>query len=686
MKIIGYVGKIYSFERLGGLVARLIVKRGDKMSKRRELSIGFAVLTLALLALGCAKGDGGKCNTNTDCAQGICVNGACTTAALTCTINSDCKAWEYCNAQQCLAKSCFDSAACNGGVCVGGTCQAGNGPLPDTITPKPDQTTPPLDSVVTFDQTTSDSADATCDCQPGSACTATAPNCQVACDCDPQKACTEIAPQCTGNCTDDAQCPRKSEYCDTTAGACKKGCKNNTACPGSEACNLATHKCSGSDVSCKKSSDCKNNKICSPVVGGGVDNATLQLQCQDAAGLGGQGDPCSAGGECLSGVCDTSGFCYVACETAADCGDGWQCVATKVTVNIVTADMLACKFQPKAGQCARSSDCANNQICSIKVNDAGDGLEMVCIDAVGQTAGPEPCAKNADCDSGLCLGTGVCYKACIKNSDCKEPDQTCTQLTFTFGTEAAPKSDTVNGCNSQPINCVDDSSCQAKNPFLACAPVLPAPNTTTLIYQCRIKEGDKKPGETCADDTECLSGICLTGSTQKWCYGICNGNEDCSNSMKCYPNQIAFTFDKGTAIKTDDEYYATHACTPDQGSYATCQTDANCSNGEWCGPVPNQTRTQFEYRCLKGTGNLGPGADCASDSACRSGFCIPPSQGVPPSASNPGFCFGVCTSAQNCPGFLSSCESFDLTVHDRGTPDDDTDDITDGVMLCIPGF
>ncbi|MCA9523551.1 MAG: hypothetical protein KC609_21395, partial [Myxococcales bacterium] len=352
----------------------------------------------------------------------------------------------------------------------------------------------------------------------------------------------------------------------------------------------------------------------------------------------------------------------------------------EVTVSGIKLAVKSCKVQPIAGSCVYDKDCPNaGDVCTLALSQDGNSLESVCDKPVGTIDGGSSCAVDADCKSGICLNSGVCFKYCATGSDCTGTNQLCEELNFTFGTAEAPKEQKIKGCNTKSVFCKADGDCSA-NPNLSCQPSVANAGDNFLTPQCLLNVGTKGAGESCTTDNDCKSGFCLTSA--KICYGICNTTTDCASGTKCYANMITFTFDQNTAVTTDDKYDSTSACVPDRGSWSLCTRDSDCTSTEWCSPQPTKDSTKWEGRCQKRTGTVGAGGDCASDAECRSNFCIPPSSGTL-SDFNPGICFGMCSTSNDCVSIFSTCTSVDLTTHDRGTPDDDSDDLTAALKVCL---
>jgi hypothetical protein len=137
---------------------------------------------------------------------------------------------------------------------------------------------------------------------------------------------------------------------------------------------------------------------------------------------------------------------------------------------------------------------------------------------------------------------------------------------------------------------------------------------------------------------------------------------------------VTFSFDQGTPAPGDDAFFSAPACLPEQGSGDPCP-NKRCGPNETCLLFNNSTWTGFDFQCRTQVGpRLGGGA-CNFDADCQSGVCLVE-----------GFCLAVCDPAN--PGiqcaFGTLCVAVELTVWDAGTPNDDRDDRTEEVPVCLP--
>jgi hypothetical protein len=281
----------------------------------------------------------------------------------------------------------------------------------------------------------------------------------------------------------------------------------------------------------------------------------------------------------------------------------------------------------------------------------------------------DACARGGECASRLCVNDAYCFSACVDGADCDSGR--CTDVNVNFlGVNGGPF--VFQTCSPPPETCASDAMCPAAQ---QCLPVGESPLAPDRIQLGCVND---RPGDAggapCADDATCASGNCLN---QGVCWAPCRpdlGAGDCAAGQRCYRNQIYFQFDQGTPRTDDDTYDGLSACLPDAGSGQTCQ-NTRCGAGEFCALAADQSRTGWDPQCRRAVGNGLGGAFCGRDGDCRSGVCL--------IANN--ICLGLCE-----PGVLNNCvagsvcQFVQATVDDRGTPNNELDDITAPVGICVP--
>jgi hypothetical protein len=195
-------------------------------------------------------------------------------------------------------------------------------------------------------------------------------------------------------------------------------------------------------------------------------------------------------------------------------------------------------------------------------------------------------------------------------------------------------------------------------PLVACAEPLPGASI----------------GAPCNAEADCASRICLEEGI---CWGPCRpalGAQDCPAAQRCYTNAVYLIFDQGTPQEADDRFAGLDGCLPERGSDTPCPRGV-CPGNEVCLFRNNSDFSGFDLVCRSPLGNGLGGSACAQNADCRSGFCVP---GL-------NACLGICdpNDARTCAAG-AGCTAIDAQVWDRGTPDNELDDVTAPLNVCIP--
>ncbi len=230
---------------------------------------------------------------------------------------------------------------------------------------------------------------------------------------------------CYGACDEDSDCP--NGFCDdyiftvdavgntVTLPGCHIGCNSNTEC--------------GS----------YGSAVCTPLAQG---TTALRGECRQPYGTTtapgkGVGAACTTITDCASARCELtdgrglaqSGYCTTLCNVDADCAGGLVCPTDGVVVRLGngtdakpgTADDALLTTKMCAGAaCDEDADCTGSGLtaCKVELSPAApkSGLTLRCGPPSGAVAGGAPCAKDADCASGLCFDPGsgatLCFAAC----------------------------------------------------------------------------------------------------------------------------------------------------------------------------------------------------------------------------------------------------------------------------------
>jgi hypothetical protein len=202
--------------------------------------------------------------------------------------------------------------------------------------------------------------------------------------------------------------------------------------------------------------------------------------------------PCGDGAICDAALAPA--LCLAACEEPGDCRAGYQCWrgACRPGCHLDPASCGAGARCGEGGQCESltcrtDAECGAGRRCEAGRCVAGPPSEDAGTDG---RPGGEPCARDAECASGICLPAdrgGVCSEAC-----------------------------------ADPDDCIDAV------PFVsACAPVRRGVGLATLCIP--FVESGRRLGERCAADRDCASSTCVEGQ----CTEACAGASDCLRGQVC---------------------------------------------------------------------------------------------------------------------------------------------------------
>ncbi len=329
---------------------------------------------------------------------------------------------------------------------------------------------------------------------------------------------------------------------------------------------------------------CDDDNVCTD------DTCRAEVGCVHLSNLAfcDDGDPCTAGDRCTSGICRPGG------ET---CDDGNPCTrdacAPSGACSNVPDDTLGCE---DASACTAGDFCAGGVCVSglgdgcaeddpcVAVACGADGLtcELTMLD--GETCDDGDACTTADtCQGGLCRA-GAALK-CPWDTEC-----------------AAFRCDRELGClldttYQEGKSCSDDDRC-------------------TLGEKCDGL-GVCKPVEAaeCDDDNPCTEDSCDAswGCEHSWVSGTCDDKSLCTTADVCEFGQC-----RGTAVSCDDgDACTTDSCDPLTG----CQhlplacDDANPCTSDSCEPAAG---CRFTPR----SGACDDGLACTVLEGCVAGVCV----------------------------------------------------------------
>lgn len=276
---------------------------------------------------------------------------------------------------------------------------------------------------------------------------------------------------------------------------------------------------------------------------------------------------------------------------------------------------------------ANTFACATNTDCPAVVDDGPQGEYYV---------GQVPCQADGSCggfSTQLPAGDGVLGDVCASDYDCVS-GLFCQALSGSSGACAKDCTPGVGGCPTG----------------FACYPYQNQPNAGV----CLVGSGGgatKQLGEACANSAECISQLCVSGTTGAACRQPCSASAPCPAGQTCSPlpgsNVGACTAsapvtpkkELGEPCQTATEC-ASNLCANDgTASRCTqrCQNLQQCQNGQACVPLANGGGGCFDVD------QRDIGEPCDSSGACKSQQCLSFDQGAS------YVCSGTCQDDTDCP-------------------------------------
>lgn len=397
-------------------------------------------------------------------------------------------------------------------------------------------------------------------------------------------------------------------------------------------------------VACQTSKDCiRQGYVCSPRVVSG----SLELRCQKPTGAGTFGQTCEKDSDCESGYCLPSGTCTIACNANADCpttGNPSNCFEVDLERTGVKGKLKACLEVRVA--CKSDADCNAQEVCRDFLDDAGN-YDFRCVprfSSAGNALG-NTCMDNSQCQSQYCSG-GKCT-ACSSDADCgtgrrcitsictasKDLGGDCTKDTDCIGricfNKRCSQTCTANtDCKVNGFGCTNEELTQQTKMYRGDICTVPQGGLPCFLNadcpssaegECRIVEvsgvpstrcraavGAKKLGETCTQDSDCVSGTCL--QPDGICTQSCKQDSDCgTGTLRCLERDFTPS-GGGTAIPIK-------VCTPEP-----CRGGTSCRKGEVC--VYRSSGSVGFLRCdTPAAGKKLLGATCTTGADCATNLC-----------------------------------------------------------------
>lgn len=370
--------------------------------------------------------------------------------------------------------------------------------------------------------------------------------------------------------------------------ACLLHCTSDGDCLAPNRCNALTNACQRPAI------------LCDPLgrLGDGTDR-----------GNGSEGCPSGQDCDLVSRVCTP--LPGAICGQDNDCRVGELCAGG------------TCTPAGDARGCQRDSDCPAPSVCRLSLR--GGELIAVCAGPLGPSDGGARCRSNTDCQSGLCLRSGVCYSGCAVatvKTDCRGHEGvSCGPVALTVpnptGEAEAPPL-IIQSCTVQPPPCANDRDCAAMAG--SCQVFVDPQQPMSLRTGCGLTTGSARPGGPCKQDADCATGLCQ-GS---YCFTSCRSSADCPSDFVC----------RSATYRLNGIRSRIPSCVPAK----PCLSEGNCSaSDDSCAPQPNAAEDGLELICTPGRGRSA-GQSCTLDADCASGLC-----------GERGLCIGGCNVDSDCP-------------------------------------
>jgi hypothetical protein len=414
------------------------------------------------------------------------------------------------------------------------------------------------------------------------------------------------------DCTDDSDCAQN--LC--VDGTCQGPCAEVGDCSTGEDfdCEVAMVDLGGGNsdsaqicvppVLCGEDDDCPaaQNEVCYVR----EETDALDTICRDPnVGGGSLGQVCSGPLECANNFCLETRFrdvCVTPCVEDDDCTRaGYECTTHTVDLDGGgTADVDICTPETPTA-CTSNDDCGTNLDCAVIINEAGDGLESVCVPSTGGDATGVACQDDGDCASLVCLN-GFCADPCTDTNQCGQ-DQVCSPSTTV---DKDGQSGSFEICETLPeIQCTSSDDCTSG--LRVCGQLVDNMGATEAYCTFPNAGGDQL-GTTCTDSADCRENICFgdvfvypnsTDPVAPECTVVCDEDDDCAASQLC--------------TTWGDLNYCNTACS-DNGDCA--------GNGRVCTIQGDALADEVDQICVEpwGSGELGALCDEASD--CETGLCL----------------------------------------------------------------
>ena len=485
--------------------------------------------------------------------------------------------------------------------------------------------------------------------------------------CEDNKECEEDATRpgnigkCAVECEEDDECDSglclPSGVCATCNPDDNQGCSTNQKC-------WATPDNMGV---CLSTDECDNDAQCAPgkcYEGQCVPACTANNQCDSGACLnppgvcvtcipGANNQGCSTNQKCWA-TPDGMGICLPItppCTDGQPCGNGGICLVDTCVPACTPGDHTTCPGTDKCLPWGTGGACFDKDSCVYGSNNPAYGCEgnYECEADPARPGNIGKCAveceEDDECDSGLCLPSGVCATCDPDEQKGCDADQKCWATPDNMGV-CLSTDECDNDAQCAPGKCYEGQcvpACTAndqcdsgvcRNPPGVCVTCIPGDDnegcgTNQKCWATPDGMGICLPTTPCTDDGRLCGngGVCVGNQCVPNC---APGDHDaCPGTDKCLPyGNGGACFDKDSCVYDDVDY----GCEDDPGEPKECIDDPR-KPGDigTCTPIPCTTdpvdNCPDGFVC-QGTGCV-PEDGCEEDShcphnmTCEDGLCMP---------------------------------------------------------------
>ena len=283
------------------------------------------------------------------------------------------------------------------------------------------------------------------------------------------------------------------------AGYCGRNCTSSAEC-GSDQCVSITGvggqcvRVAGGTPSCSATAGCSSDSQCSATQR--CNTATRTCEARPTTG-GPIGTACETGDQCQSGLC-FAGACSQSCDWLAptSCPGGFYCSGAATG----SCGGSGVCLPGSAGGGALGDACSTATECGSLYCANGECAEPC---SPGGAAG---CSEGASCQVGAVPGCGSCQRSGQLGDPC-DMNEDCTS--GICAARVAGEGFCSQVCEGEG-SCPTGFRCESAGEGVAVC----APESGTL-------------GSPCADNSECLSGLCADEGDRTYCTRLCNGFAEC---------------------------------------------------------------------------------------------------------------------------------------------------------------